>query len=532
MSGIYHFDLPTGGGGRGASFAGVHPGIFRPPTSPSVSSSTYLGRSTASLQSETPTPFYQAKRKRGGDWATPGDGNASRDTIMDDRSYFDTNTNGREGRYVLAGQIETPDGAAQKELGQMMEESVYSDVDYRRALGSKRSRDDVDSPASRPMLIDSDHQPSSGWSSFAISTIGGVVGKVWEFCKNGAFRGFSAGGGRGYAISEDMPQQHHQQQEQSMRDHSSLYYNYNYNCNIPQPDYAPYSYEPEPRPEPETPESTPPPAPKRRQISYGTPTDELRKNWVMIDEPANNVSRQPPPPLASRASSRRPVHHRTAAAPPPLVRRISKPVSRLNAPTPNRRLPSRPSLASPGPISTREPASFASTRSPGASPVPRTQQQQQPASRIPVASRPQSPSLAPTSRLPEQTSRIPSPSPYAAPRSGHHYHRRSQSALSNSNSNSNASVSPSKTTKGRESLHEIQIQDNNNSSNSPRLDAKGRTLAAQRMKKEMETDMRINDFNARLRDMIRQGKEALGTTFEVELDEGADPEGDMWESDG
>ncbi|KAI1182167.1 hypothetical protein F5B17DRAFT_210722 [Nemania serpens] len=496
MSGIYHFDLPSGGGGRGPSFAGVHPGIFRPPTSPSLSSSTYLGRSTASLQSETPTPLYQAKRKRGGDWATPGDGNGSRDTIMDDRSYFDMTTYGSAGRYVLAGQIETPDGNAQKELGQM-EESVYSDVDYRRALGSKRYCDDgLDSPASRPVIIDSGNQTSSGgWSSFAISTIGGVVGKVWEFCKNGPFRGFSAGGGRAYAISDDT----RQQQSIRHRDSSPPY------DNIPQPDYAPYSYERD------TPESTPPPAPKRRQISYGTPTDELRKNWVMIDEPAN-VNRQPP--LASRASSRRPVPR--TAAPPPLVRRISKPVSRLsNAPSSNRRPPSRPSLASSVPISTREPASFASTRSPAASPDPRAQM----ASRIPVASRAQSPSLAPAGRFSEQSSsasRIPSPSPYSSQRG----HRRSQSALSTSS----ASVSPTKMMKKREPIHEIQ-------DNSPRLDAKGRNLAVQRMKKEMETDMRINDFNARLRDMIRQGKEALGTTYEVELDDEGDPEGGMWESD-
>lgn len=438
---------------------------------------------------------------------------------MDDRSYFDMTTNAREGRYVLAGQMETPDGAAQKEMGQM-EESVYSDVDYRRALGSKRCHDDdVDS---RPMIIDEGNHTSGGWSSFAMSTIGGVVGKVWEFCKNGAFRGFSAGGGRAYAISEDA-------RLRSMLDPIPL----DYGPPQPSADYAPYSYERER--ERETPESTPPPAPKRRQISYGTPADELRKNWVMIDEPANLSRQPPPPPLASRASSRRPAHRTAGAAgpPPSLVRRISKPVSRLGAPSASRRLPSRPSLASPGPISTREPASFASARSPAASPGPRTTH---PGSRIPVvASRAQSPSLGPgSSRFPEhhQASRIPSPSPYArapapvpasAPARGH---RRSQSAMSNSSVSASVSVSPIKigTMKKRESLHEMQ-------DSSPRLDAKGRNLAAQRMKKEMETDMRINDFNARLRDMIRQGKEALGTTFEVELDDGGDPEGDLWESD-
>ncbi|KAI8946685.1 hypothetical protein F4801DRAFT_53058 [Xylaria longipes] len=496
MSGTFHLDLPNGGGGRGAPFPGVHPGLFRPPVSPSVSSSMYLGRSTASLQSEAPTPISNAKRKRVGarestpisDWAMTGDGNFT-DHIIDGRSDFDLRTNWREKRYTLAGQIETPNGAIQKELGHM-EDSIYSDVDYRRALGSKRSRDDVDSPASRPMTVDSDNQISTGWSSYAINTIGGVVGRVWEFCKSGAFRGFYAGGGRGYEMSEETRQQ--SANSQMGRDPSPLF------ACLPQSDDSPSYYERD------TPESTPPPAPKRRQISYGTPTDELRKNWVMIDEPAN-VSRQPS--LASRATSRRPVQ-RTAA--PSLVRRISKPVSRLNAPTFNRHLPipTRPTRPSPAPISTREPASFACARSP----VPSAVMDAQTPSRIPVPSRPQSPSPFAASHFTQQP---PSPSPYAK-----RSHQRTQSAMSASSASSTSPVKMKK----RESLHEVH-------DNSPRLDAKARSLAAKRMKDEMETDMRINDFNSRLRDMIRQGKEALGTTFEVEGDDEGGRGGDPWESE-
>ncbi|KAF2964056.1 hypothetical protein GQX73_g9509 [Xylaria multiplex] len=434
MSGTFHLDLPNGGGGRGTPFSGVHPGIFRPPTSPSVSSSMYLGKSTASLQSDVPTPISKAKRKRIGvrdstpmnDWPMTGDGNFNTDNIIGDRFDFDLSANGQERRYVLAGQMETPNGTAQKEFGHI-EDSVYSDVDYRRALGSKRSRDDVDSPASRPIMFDPDSQTSGGWSSYAISTIGGVVGRVWEFCKTGAFRGFYAGGGTGYGMSESMRQQ--------PIDHQARHDGYNINTTIherepsplygilPESDYSPFYYERE------TPESTPPPAPKRRQISYGTPTDELRKNWVMIDEPAD-VNKQPS--LASRASSRRPVQRTTA---PSLVRRISKPVSRLNAPNFNRHPPTRPSSASArppasaGPISNREPASYASTRSPVPSPVLKAHTP----SRIPVASRPQSPSPFAVGRFTQQPSRIPSPSPYAK-----RGHGRSQSAVSAS------SISPVK----------------------------------------------------------------------------------------
>lgn len=78
--------------------------------------------------------------------------------------------------------------------------------------------------------------------------------------------------------------------------------------------------------------------------------------------------------------------------------------------------------------------------------------------------------------------------------------------------------------KKRESLHEMH-------DNSPRLDAKARNLAAKRIKEEIETDIRINDFNSRLKDMIRQGKEALGTTYEVESDYEGGHGGDPWESE-
>ncbi|KAK5635328.1 hypothetical protein RRF57_011040 [Xylaria bambusicola] len=504
MSGTFHLDLPQSGGGRGTSFSAVHPGIFRPPTSPSVSSSVYLGRSTGSLQSESFTPLSTAKRKRIGpkestplrDWGMA----TNTDDIIGDRYDFDLNTDGRDRRYVLAGQIETPDGGIHRELG-CLEDSVYSDVDYRRALGPKQPYHGVvDSPELRPMEIDSNNEVSGGWSAFAISTIGGVVGRVWQFCKTGAFRGFYAGGGKGYEMSKAVGQpptggpvgadrykagvRIHGHQPNSL-DGSRL-----------QSDYTPSYYERG------TPDSTPPPPAKRRQISHSTPIDELRKNWVMIDEPAN-VNQQSS--LASRALSRQPVQQPTA---PSLVRRISKPVSRLNAPNFNRHPASRPSSASAGPISNRESASFASTRSPIASPGIKSHTP----SRIPVASRAQSPSAFGASHFAQQSSRIPSPSPYAK-----RSHRRSQSAVSAS------SVSPMKMKK-RESLHEMH-------DNSPRLDAKARGLAAKRMQNEMETDMRINDFNSRLRDMIRQGKEALGTTYEVESDDDYKRGVDPWESE-
>lgn len=60
---------------------------------------------------------------------------------------------------------------------------------------------------------------------------------------------------------------------------------------------------------------------------------------------------------------------------------------------------------------------------------------------------------------------------------------------------------------------------------SPRLTDEAKKLAAKRRREEHESDVRINDFNARLKEMIRQGKEALGTTIEVDGDGGG------WESE-
>ncbi|KAI1437154.1 hypothetical protein GGR50DRAFT_646304 [Xylaria sp. CBS 124048] len=502
--------------------------MFQPPSSPSVSSSMFFGRSSTSLQSDTYQHQHMpnAKRKRPNqkestpfsDWSTTADGTYNTDNIIADRSEFDLRTNGQGRQYVLSGQVETPNGMAREGFG-YIEDSVYSDVDYRRALGSKRSPGAGHSPTSTSVTAETAEpatQRSTGWGFLAISTLGGVVGKVWEFCKTGAFRGFYAGGGQGYELPEAKPRPEREpdaKAEQAMDD-QAMHDQTNVapaglepslvplRASFPQADYSSNSYDPEP---PESPESTPPPAAKRRQLWNGSSNDELQKNWVVIEQQPANAIRQP-----AASALRRPVPRPA----PTLARRINKPVSRLSTPVFNRFPPTRSAPASAGPLPSRAPASFASTRSPGASsPV---QQPVYTPSRIPVpsSSQPQTPSrfATPSSFIP-QPSQIPSPSPFAK-----RTHRRNQST------NSTPSIGQVAKLNRRESLHEV-VHDN-----SPRLDAQARSLAAKRRKDELEADLRINDFNARLQDMIRQGKEALGTTFEVELyDEGTKEE--MWESD-
>ncbi|KAH9908305.1 hypothetical protein F4778DRAFT_343245 [Xylariomycetidae sp. FL2044] len=506
MSSALHYEAPNGR----APHSGVHSGLFRPPMSPtSASSSLYLTKSTGSLSSDSTPAGMNVKRKRPGLQAsTPFSGwVATTSREAEDSPAINQQTKGRTGRYVLAGHIGTPSGAAQRQLGDM-DDSMHSDVDYRRALGSKCPLQDFESPYPQrsdmePRLTAQPGQPG-GWGSFAFSTLGGVVGKVWEFCKAGAFRGFYAGGGRGYEMQPGSGS------TQSSDPTSRAWYNeddiissgeYDFTSfpgGFPESDYSPFLYERE------TPDSTPPPAAKRRQIQDGAPGDELRRNWVMVNDPTDHKKQTT---VSSRAYN---VHQAQRPTPPPLARRISKPVSRLNPPILNRHQSNsrRISHAGSASLSSREPASFASSRSPVTSHAP---------SRLPVPSRPQSSSPFSPTRPIHRPSRIPSPSPQPK----HHSHRRTHSAAS-------AAVtgvphSPAHRVRKRNSTQGIH-------DSSPRLDAEAKNLAVKRMQEEMETDLRINDFNARLRDMIRQGKEALGTTVEVEVD-GEDGDQDIWDDD-
>ncbi|KAI0158381.1 hypothetical protein BJ166DRAFT_302060 [Pestalotiopsis sp. NC0098] len=474
MSGAVRMEAPNGA----APLGGAHAGIFRPPTSPSISSSIYLGKSP---YSDLPASASNVKRKR----YEPRSSAAFEsyeamdvDSSGGGRSQSGRSSAGRDARYTFAGSVETPHGAEHnKQLG-YMEDSTYSDVDYRRALGSMRTTEMPSCP--KPSTTTS----GPGWSMLALQTIGGVVGKVWDFCTVGAFRGFYAGGGRGY----EMPS--------SSRGHTW--------CNehdvptlpelpggFPASDYA------------RTPEFTPPPAAKRRQVSGNLPNDELRKNWVMVEDPSEPRHQGHSPAQIQKTTQNRPVLHR----------RISKPVSRLGYSSLARETSRPDSRASV--LTNRQPASFASPRLAVAPERPVATERPVTPSRLPVPSRPRSLSTASSPRLSQQPSRIPSPSPYTT-----RGHRRTQSTASA------ASAAPARARRRESSAQELVDQ------SSPRLDVRARNMVARRMQQEQETDERISDFNSRLMDMIRQGKEALGTTIEVDdYDDRMGTGNDPWEDD-
>lgn len=523
MPGAYRFPEPTP---RNSTLSA---GIFRPPVSPD--DSTYnLTRSTGSLYSDismsnTGTVATTKRKRVGTRESTPIDWNMNMDGANDGREE-ERPSAARQFRYTLAGQINaTPVGAPNGVETGILDESVYSDVDYRRALGPKKD-EETESPSVQLGASGFEPKPAStpvltGWSTLALHTIGDVVGKVWEFCKTGSFRGFHAGGGKGYDIQTSTSQQPDNKPWCNEHDIPTLP-----NDNIPpnqvhtpapepfpQPQFTPFSSEYYDTP---TPESTPRPAAKRRQVSGH---DELKKNWVLVDEPSEQRPRSFGAALSKATSrpslsrTRQPGYYSPTAA--SSARRINVPVSRLSGPPasslPRNRASLRISHTGSPNVATREPASFAAPRSPVTRGTP---------SRIPVPVSSSSPnpfafngtSVAPLSRPSSRQSlgHVQSPVPSLSPTKSHH--RRNPTIAS-------AAPTARRRTGTGIDINDIQA--------SPHLDAEAKQLAQKKLAADRDTDLRVDAFNAQLLSMIRQGKEALGTKVEV-LDDGG-VEG--WEDD-
>lgn len=546
MPGAYHFDPAT------PASQPLSATVFRPPMSPSASSSIYnLAKSTGSLYSDVSmanTPCVGEKRKRTGaepsrastpnaEWNMNMDGAGD---VREGKPSSDApDADAREIRYTLAGQVDTPGGVPVSAENGVLEESAYSDIDYRRALGSKRQRDELESPSVQfsGLRLETPAPVTPhpvGWSTFALSTIGGVVGKVWEFCKKGGFRGFQAGGGDRYGLNgvctptkpgrsqlgqpwcneHDIPTlQTDEQSPTPLNEHIP--------GGFPQSEYVSLH-------ELSVPDSTPRPAVKRRQTS-ATNGDELRRNWVIVDEPSPSAPAAPSQSShgeAPRSSTRsttsvRPGMTRSGPhqprystpATPSSSRRISVPVSRLGAAPAStfRTCPSlRLSHAESPALSPRQPASYAAPRSP--------QRHPSSPSRIPVATGASAPNpfaipgTATTSASrPSSRQRCASRCASPAPLKASHGHRRTVSSAS-------ASASPARARPAADGIRD-----------SPRLTTEAKELAAKKRAAERDADAKMEAFNRRLMDMIRQGKEALGTTVEVEMEYGAPTAG--WEDD-
>ncbi|KAM3443236.1 hypothetical protein NHJ13734_002010 [Beauveria thailandica] len=479
MPGAFHNDA-------GATTASP-PLIFRPPvSSPSPSASAFLER---------------RRRKRG----RPGTAATADDDAPPVVSLFGAAAVPQHTpvkAYALAGTLDTPDHAEADVLG----ESMYSDSNYRTALGSKRSRNDNDdddaSSGGAPTSLfrhDPPASPPQGWGSVAISAVGGVVGRVWEFCKAGAFKGFYAGGGRGFAMTltgatverpDDAPLppaddyscnyhfHHYDDYEHRVPGHfpASQTDDTSYHFRAVVDNTAPptlanneqhhrYPYKPA-SPSPSI------PAAKRRQTTHA---DDLGRNWVFVNDGAHNNS--------SSSGHRSSPRNRNYTPSVTTGRRISA--------TPNS---SRASMPSAPRFSYRPE-------------TPSEQQQRRPPSSASYAS--------PRSASPTK--------PASAPYTHHHHPYTTASTASIASPSQTHSYSGSHAASAASSRGDSGEAPSPRKIDSPRLDAEAKQLAARRKMEERDADVRISAFNKRLQDMIRQGKEALGTTIEID-----DAAGDDW----
>ena len=348
-------------------------------------------------------------------------------------------------RYTLAGGLDTP-GAA---LANSCEENVFTgttpEAGFRRGRGwsnatslsastvsyfprQPRRTDSKVALRQRSDTISSTH--SSSWSSTLLSALSSATTKVWSFCTAGAFRGFYAGGGQGYALEDPsrFAKSLHISQPSKLLQSSVWQDESETDVSKAQayPQYPLQSTYQNPQ------IHTPPPSP-------GRPTKRLREgdlnnDWVMIptnetssreSSPSRNLARK-----TSVASTRSPSKHSNSLR-PSLI----------------------PQASYVGPTTLRTKASAASIRSPLPSPDPESE--------------PQFPNVRRQSRA-----------------SGH---QRTNSVLPPGQTSNN-------------------------------LSPEVRKFQAKLRKIEDKEDRELQAMNERLQALIKEGKQALGSTVEI-LDE-------------
>ncbi len=446
---------------HGGQRVGRRANVFQPPRTPSASSSVHLAQPANSIMMEKHKPLIVNKKRSRHDSTASNKATPISQTMDWSNGYPTGDSIAMSGsldpgsplpfvntRYQIAGGLDTPSAAA----ANYYEESEFSDTGYRRNLPSDgRAKPHFETeyhsfarlPSSASMETNGEarvpslqQSTSGGWSKTALDVVGGVVGRVWQFCKAGAFSGFTAGGGQQYqldpyhTIETELDNQNDSEfWESEISRKATLFNDTSGRSSTPVPGQYPDEsiciVDPMDR---GTPEGTPARATKRRQIDVGGSDAGLGKNWVVV--PNTPATATPKPagrysmPTSSSASRRQPNGTPSTASRPsarpgqrrPLLHTRASAVSHAGS----------PGLRSSGP------ASFASPRSPGGSKIP-----------VPVSS----------------------------------------------NSQNAAAASPAA----------IQAQ----------------KWAAKKRKEDLEADKSMSKLNAQLQAMIREGKEALGTTFEV-----------------
>ncbi|KAL8731430.1 MAG: hypothetical protein Q9166_003405 [cf. Caloplaca sp. 2 TL-2023] len=337
--------------------------FFQPPAPSAVET---LQQSTTSTGSENVAPSANRKRSRHqyslSDPATPC--SASTRSWVIPSSYNTPNLASPapfvNTQYRLAGGLDTPTAALYTSLilndesdkspnlatrrGSRSKQRGMLDEDYFTRIPSALSRE----ANGRPRLHTS-HMANDSWGRTLFGVIG-AAGKVWNFCKSSAFRGFYAGKGRGYPLTAlagsvlDESQLCHDMDEKQCASAER-------EGHISIPGQYPEDFIEDYMSQDHT---TPPRPAKKIQRSKGE--GDMRENWVMVGRT----------PIASREGS--PVRLSARKLPPssasgrrPMARTGKRSVLSAHRPS----LTSR--SGSPG-MSSGHPASFASTRSPVTSP--------------------------------------------------------------------------------------------------------------------------------------------------------------------
>ena len=402
--------------------------FFLPPKTPSASTS--LHKSTTSLSTQDVGRYPSRKRSRYdsymSDQATPFSAQShawssispttpSLETpeAMSPIPFVST-------KYELAGGLDTP--AAARSSAMERGDDSEADLHLRGGRGFRGFDLTAESyfPCTTPALArESNGRPRTqnpprlrDGLGKAVYSFVGVAGKVLEFCKATAFKGFYAGGGQGYEIKPPIQSAEESQSIWLDKDNNNELRTFERETSavpggFPEEDFIPDYMSQD--------HSTPPRAAKKVRREHGTA--EVGASWVLVG--SNPTSREASP---SRLSHRK-VPSAYSSSPlqprPKLSRRPILPASR----------PSQTSFAgSPGMRSDR-PASYASSRSPLTSP----------------------------------------------------------------------------TKHPRDSPVSVEVQRH----------------AARMRKRELQEDANLKRFNQQLKAMIKEGKEALGTKFEVE-EEGDD----------
>lgn len=400
---------------------GAKSNIFQLPTTPSASSSLYISR--ASISSHTDSATRSRKRSRhescssaqprpctstANGWSPKISGpspNLATPGTTSPASFVNT-------RYKLAGGLDTPTAFASA-LEESEDYGSSPDLILRGGRGWDQNVEmslDDHFPRVLALAKQGNGRPRfngspmtrHGWGK-AVYSVVGVAGKVWEFCRTTAFRGFYAGGGQGFCMNEsgyapDVGLSTWQHDEKDNVFQTGLRERTPVPGRFPEADFIPDYLSQD--------HTTPVRAAKKIQREKGD--GDLRSSWVMIG--STPVSRESSP---TRISARK-IPAANNSTRKPLYKAGRRPIHCASR-------PSLTSFAGSPALRSERPASFASARSPV-------------------------------------------------------------------------------TTPKHDSPKNVEVQRH----------------AARIRRREMEEDANLKRFNQQLKAMIKEGKEALGTKFEVE----------------